>query len=214
MGDSRADSGTVWDTVYAREGDIFPDPHEDMAALAQTLHERGARDVLDLGCGSGRHLACFARAGFTVAGLDSAPTGLALAKHRLATAGLTANLRSGDIYAPLPYTNASFDAVIAVQVIHHATVERILGLAREVVRVLRPGGLVFLTVPSLRNQSKEFQEIEPGTLVPLTGREAGLPHHYFTPEELRALLPGCLATDLHIDHVSHYCLTAGKRQGA
>jgi len=32
---------------------------------------------------------------------------------------------------------------------------------------------------------EEFVEIEPGTIVPLTGSEARLPHHIFSEEELR-----------------------------
>lgn len=206
------DQRGVWDAVYTREGDIFPTPHEDMEGLAEEMKRRGARTLLDLGCGSGRHVAHLARQGFSVAGLDGAPAGLTLAERRLRASGLAADLRLGDIYAPLPYSDAQFDAVIAVQVIHHATRDRIEALAREVVRVLRPGGLLFVTVPSLRNQGRQFEEIEPGTLVPLTGREAGLPHHYFTPEELRALFPGCVPFDLHLDHIAHYCLTATKRE--
>lgn len=206
MDDQRA----VWDAVYAREGDVFPAPHEDMPGLSETLRQRGARTVLDLGCGSGRHLAFLARGGFAATGLDGAPAGLALAEKQLRVAGLAADLRLGDIYAPLPYADAHFDAVIAVQVIHHATRARIDALAREIVRVLRPGGLVYLTVPSRRDQGEHFAEIEPGTYVPLDGREAGLAHHYFTPEELRTLLPGCVARDLHLDRAAHYCLTAEK----
>ncbi len=89
---------TVWDAIYTQDGDVFPDPHEDMPRLAETLPQRGAGDLLDLGCGTGRHLAYVARCGFAVAGLDGAPAGLALAKRKLRTPGLAADLRCGDIY--------------------------------------------------------------------------------------------------------------------
>lgn len=45
----------------------------------------------------------------------------------------------------------------------------------------------------------------------LDGREAGLPHHYFTPEELHNLFKQLLAMDLLLDRDQHYCLTAVKR---
>jgi SAM-dependent methyltransferase len=157
---------TVWDAIYTRDGNVFPDPHEDMPRLAETLRQRGAGDLLDLGCGTGRHLAYFARGGFAVAGLDGAPAGLALAKRKLCAADLAADLRCGDIYPPLPYADATFDAVVSVQVTHHSTLQRIAALAREITRVLRAGGLVYLTVPQQRNQGTRFQQIEPGTTFP------------------------------------------------
>jgi len=83
-------------------------------------------------------------------------------------------------------------------------------LVNEMARILKPGGLLFVTVPQLQNQGTQFQQIEPGTSVPLDGREAGLPHHYFTPEELRDLFKPFLIMDLHLDRDHHYCLTAVK----
>jgi SAM-dependent methyltransferase len=205
-----SEQNMVWEAIYARDGDVFPDPHEDMPRLAETLQQRGARDLLDLGCGTGRHLAYFARCGFFVAGIDGAPAGLALAKRKLRAAGLAAELCCGDIYDPLPYVDATFDAVVSVQVVHHATLQRIAALTQEITRVLRAGGLVYLTVPQQRNQGTRFQQIEPSTYIPLDGREAGLPHHYFTPEELRALFPALVVVDVHLDNGQHYCLTAIK----
>lgn len=207
------DGTTVWNTIFAREGVVFQEPHEDLPGLIPLLKQRGAECALDLGCGSGRHVVYLARSGFIVDGLDGAAAGLEIAQRALAEAGLDARLRQGDIYAPLPYPDAGFDAVFAVQVIHHATLGRIRALIAEIARVLAPDGLAFVTVPSLRNQGTRFEEIEPGTLVPLDGREAGLPHHYFTPDELRAVFSASAfdVTDLHIDSGAHYCLTAYKR---
>ena len=44
----------------------------------------------------------------------------------------------------------------------------------------------------------------------LDGIETGLPHHYFTPEELRDLLKAFSLLDIHLDRHQHYCLTAVK----
>ncbi len=44
--------------------------------------------------------------------------------------------------------------------------------------------MAFVSVAA-RKDDEEFIEIEPGTIVPLTGSEAGLPHHIFSEEELR-----------------------------
>jgi hypothetical protein len=45
--------------------------------------------------------------------------------------------------------------------------------------------LAFITVSARKDEGCQFEEIEPETYVPLTGSEAGLPHHIFDEEKLR-----------------------------
>jgi len=52
--------------------------------------------------------------------------------------------------------------------------------------VLVPGGVAFVTVSGRKDPGVEAEEIEPGTFVHRTGPEAGLAHHIFRAEELRA----------------------------
>ncbi len=205
------DNSTVWNAIFEREGTVFEQLHEDMPALAEKLKQRGAHTILDLGCGTGRHTLYFSQQGLTVYGLDSAPTGLAQTHQRLQAANLNAHLLQHDIFTGLPFGNTFFDAIISIQVIHHARLAEIRFLATEMLRILKPNGLLFVTVPQLQNQGTNFQPVEPGTFIPLDGREAGLPHHYFTEEELRHLFPHCTITDLHLDRDQHYCLTAVKQ---
>ena len=199
---------TVWDGIFAREGIVFSQPHEKMAQLADVLIQRNAHTLLDLGCGTGRHTLYFAQRGFTVHGIDSAATGIATTRQRLEQAGLSAQLTQRDIFTGLPFEAAFFDAIVSIQVIHHARIAQITALAGELVRVLRPGGLLFVSVPALKNQGTQFQRIEPGTYIPLDGREAGLPHHYFTRKELRELFSELSIVDLYRDSEQHYCLHA------
>lgn len=57
----------------------------------------GAETVLDLGCGIGGDLVAFARAGLVVAGLDSDPLRVALARANLAALGLGGAVQVGDV---------------------------------------------------------------------------------------------------------------------
>jgi len=112
----------------------------------------------------------------------------------------------------LPYEDEFFDAVVSVQVIHHADIATIRAIVDEVSRVLKRGGFLFVTVPGLRNQGANFEQLEPNTYIPLDGPEKGLPHHYFTPEELREVFgPHYDIVDIHLDAWDHYCLLAVKR---
>jgi cyclopropane fatty-acyl-phospholipid synthase-like methyltransferase len=202
-----------WDTIFRESGRVFLQPQEDMPSFADLLHTRGATTLLDLGSGTGRHIIFFARHGFTVSGFDESTQGIAQTQEWLTAEELSADLRVGNMLAGLPYADGSFDAVISVQVIHHGTIAAVRQLIAEIDRVLKPGGVVFVSVTGRQDQGTEFDEIEPGTLVPRDGKEAGLPHHYFTPEELRAAFGRYDVLDMHVDRTYHHCLTAIKPGG-
>ncbi|MEM7115264.1 MAG: class I SAM-dependent methyltransferase [Chloroflexota bacterium] len=197
-----------WNQIFTEQGRVFTEPHEAMPDIVQRLQKMGASTVLDLGSGTGRHTVHLAKNGFQLFGLDSAPEGIGATQQWLATEGLTADLRLHNMTQPLPYPDNHFDAVISVQVIHHADIATIRSMVAEVSRVLRPGGFLFVTVPKLRNQGKTYKQLEPNTYVPLDGPEKGLPHHYFTPETLRKTFVGYSIDAIELDSHAHYCLSA------
>ena len=199
-----------WNDVFKEHGAFFGEPHEDMAKVVELLKRNGARTVLDLGSGSGRHVVYLARNGFSAYGFDSSPEGLEISRNWLKREGLTADLRIRSMTEPLPYEDSFFDAVISVQVIHHARIAEVREIVAEIRRILKRGGLIFITVPKVKSQAETFQEIEPDTFIPLDGLEKGLPHHYFTPDELRDLFKDFTITDIHLDSVEHYCVLALK----
>jgi cyclopropane fatty-acyl-phospholipid synthase-like methyltransferase len=119
-----------WDTIFRHKGSVFTEPHEDVPEIARLLKARAAQTILDLGGGSGRHVVFFAQHGFSVFGIDHSPAGIALTQQRLSKEGLSATLRVHDITEPLPLEDASFDAVISTQVIHHAALATIKSLSQ------------------------------------------------------------------------------------
>lgn len=101
----------------------------------------GAR-VLDVGCGGGGFLFPFAAAGYGCWGLDVTlhPELTAVARE----AGL-AVAQVGGSGESLPFPDGAFDLVLLAETVEH--VDRPRRLGREVARVLRPGGLCYLTTP-------------------------------------------------------------------
>jgi SAM-dependent methyltransferase len=146
--------------------------------------EHGYSEILDLGCGSGRHTVHLAMENFRTFGLDISTTGLGLTREWLREQGLESRIVQSDFRHPLPFRAGSFSGVFSTQVIHHARIAAVRLAIREIRRVLSSGGVAFISVAA-RRDDEEFVEIEPGTVVPLTGSEAGLPHHIFSEEELR-----------------------------
>jgi SAM-dependent methyltransferase len=109
-----------------------------LARLAERAAPRSPR-ILDLGCGPGNTIRRFSAMG-QVFGFDYSLDALAFAR----TKGIK-NVLCGDS-AALPITSGAFDCVIALDVLEH--VEDDARLLREIVRVLRPDGLFFFTVPA------------------------------------------------------------------
>lgn len=103
------------------------------------------KDVLDVGSGTGELAVLFHSMGHRVRGIDLAPGMLAVAQEKMRRLRLPIAIERGDAEAP-PFPDESFDVVHARHVVqllpdpHRAL--------REWLRILRPGGLVFLTASS------------------------------------------------------------------
>ncbi len=199
-----------WNKIFKERGKFFTRPQEDIPRVAKTFREHNVKRVLDLGCGSGRHIIYLAKHGFEVYGIDVAPEGVRLAKEWLTKSKLQADLKTGSVYEKLPYEDNFFDAVISIQVIHHARITIIREAISEIERVLRPNGLVFITVAKSATKKEgqwESKKIEPRTIIPLEGKERGLTHYYFTKLLLRKEFKNFKIYDIWVDsNKRHYCL--------
>jgi SAM-dependent methyltransferase len=101
--------------------------------------------VLDVGVGTARIPIeiCRRRAGFEFTGIDCGPTILRRARQEIDLAGLTGAIRVREADAcALPHADGSFDAVISNSLVHHLPRRR--DVLSEMIRVLRPGGLLFV----------------------------------------------------------------------
>lgn len=100
----------------------------------------GCPDVLDVGAGTGNLSLKFLAAGCRVCAADVSPRSL---ERLVAKAGPGASLSTSVIRDErLPLEDASFDIVGTYSVLHH--VPDYLMTVREMARVLRPGGLLYI----------------------------------------------------------------------
>jgi SAM-dependent methyltransferase len=134
------------------------------------------RDVLDAGCGAGVEVVRFARAGARVAGIDIAPSAIALTARNLAHQSLEARLAVADGEA-LPFADASFDLVYAHGVVQYTSGDR--GLVAEAHRVLRPGGLAIFQVYNRRSWLNALSKV---MRVPLEHEDAPILRRYSIAE--------------------------------
>ena len=200
-----------WENLFKQKGKIFLEPDEGVVALIPLLKERNTEKILDFGSGSGRHIIYLTNKGFKMSGFDSSESGNILTKGWLKHENLQADITLGDMRKKLPYSNNYFDGIISIRVMHHSEKKYISQLIHEFERLLKKGGVLFITVPSLMNQGEKYKKLEERTYVPLDGEEKGLPHHFFTKSELRESFSNFDILDIHIDSIHHYCLTGVKK---
>ena len=183
-------------------GELFADPvmqgrepEPELMALIPMMQTAGCRRVLDAGCGVGRHLLPLLQAGFPVWGVDCDAQVLRLLKDRLANAeGAVAGpyLAQADLNR-LPFASGAFDLVVSIKVINHGYAATFRDYCRELDRVLKPGGRLFIMVSpwefAAQVRLPQTRELEPGTLVDIATPDGTLVHHFPTPEELREQFP-------------------------
>jgi SAM-dependent methyltransferase len=116
--------------------------------LAARLRERGlspGAHVLEVGCGAGGIPIALRREGFRAAGVEIAADQIELARRRAEDEGVFPALVRGSAFE-LPVRSASVDAVVLENVLEHFTDWP--AAVREAARVLRPDGLVTVTLPN------------------------------------------------------------------
>jgi SAM-dependent methyltransferase len=107
------------------------------------LGELWGKAALDFGCGHGMAAIVMARAGAEVTAFDLSPGYLREARARAAANGVPIRFLLAD-GEKLPFPDASFDRIWGNAVLHHLDVE---AGAREIRRVLRPGGWAVFCEP-------------------------------------------------------------------
>lgn len=109
------------------------------------------RRVLDVGSGRGEFLE---RDPENFVGVDVDPSLVACCKEKKLSAFCMSALE-------LDFPDESFDAVHAAQLIEHFDSSNAARFVREAARVVRDGGVVFLTTPGVKNVWNTFSHVRP-----------------------------------------------------
>lgn len=217
-----------WDKIFKRRGKFFFKINKELSKIVKIFKENKVKKILDLGCGTGRHTLYLSKQGFEVCGIDIADTGIRIAKKWLKDNNLKAEFKVNNIYKKLPYFDNAFDAVISTNTIHHAKIENIRKVIKEIERVLKPGGLIFINCRkrafqkswlktgvseiNWEKQSTPFKVIASRTYMPLTGQEKGLAHYLFNKSLLKKEFKNFKNIKIWVEkNKRHYCLFGKKK---
>jgi len=136
-----------WSTLVARREDEESGEAPQFARLRDLLAPAGVSGpLLNVGCGTGGFDVVAASAGVPVVGVDAdaGAIGICALKRRKLGAGSGAFVRS--LAEALPFRDGAFGVVYCFSAIEH--VESVARTVSEMVRVTRPGGVIYLHTPN------------------------------------------------------------------
>jgi SAM-dependent methyltransferase len=145
------DAGRLFRRGDTELEDVFKGSVDRFCDIAVAL--RDAHRVLDVGAGHGLLLSFLRELGHECHALDVRDQ--PAAHPDIYDKGMTFHLCNVEV-DPIPYPDASFDAVVCCQVLEHFSHSHLPAM-KEIYRVLRPGGIVEVDVPnavSFRNRSR------------------------------------------------------------
>lgn len=206
-----------WDSIYQnyqKGGDAW-------ATLSEGIDQRFVellknysftkKKVLDIGCGTGKYLSFLEKRGFVTDGIDSSPTAIEMTKEILSK---SATIQLADMYS-FAYPENTYDLVISISTLHHGRKTQIKNTIAQIYSSLVPEGKILITLPMLDTKStgesfKNHSELEPGTFIPNSGPEEGIPHSFFSEDEVRDLFSSFRNLSLESDEIGRWFITGTK----
>lgn len=182
-----------WEKIYQK----YKSYGASLDYLPETVNlfkQRRVERILDLGCGSGKHAIYLSENGYDVYGFDISQMAIETAREITKNKNLPIDFRTGSMYEKFPYKNDYFDAIVNIRVINHGKIQQIRKTIREIERVLKPGGLIFIGVQRIISRQKtevrffnsiKVKMLDENTYYPLEGREKGIIHYIFNKKLIK-----------------------------
>jgi SAM-dependent methyltransferase len=148
--DARSRQREHWAATFANNPDMYgSSPSESARGAGDAFRGDSVRRILELGSGQGRDTLFLAQQGFEIVALDYVDAALDDIASKASEAGVAPRVTTAqhDVRDRLPFPDESFDASYSHMLFCMAlTTSELEGLAAELRRVLRPGGIVVYTV--------------------------------------------------------------------
>lgn len=171
----------------SKKGKIFEKVfHRERVRMWLRVTDYRNKKILDVGCNTGIVLIPLAKRNYDVIGIDNNPRDVDKTKKNLRGENLSMNIVKLADARELPFKDESFDIVLLSDILEHTSDPR--RVAKESLRVLKKGGLVFATVPYHLNPVVRY----PWLRKMLSGRKNidEYPDVPFTFDKLKSYFPG------------------------
>lgn len=175
----------TWNRFLKYHGMIAPS-----AKLIQHLFGHIPRHgvILDLGCGEGRNSLYLSQVGYSIIGIDLSFKATRVMKNNFFEEELKGLILGGDARA-LPLASESLDGILAHHLFDHLNSQSFKTAVDEAFRVLKPGGVMLLTMDCFMEMAGDNNAIttDDGSIVFVKGNRKGLLVRPYREDELTEL---------------------------
>lgn len=177
-----------WDKIYKEQGEVQSDVLPTVKIAVDIFKRNKCKNIMDLGCGTGRHSIYLAQSGFKVYATDISEHGLKITQSKAKKLNLdNIEFKQHDM-RDIPFEDNLLDGILCVWTTGHGTLEDAYKNVNEIYRILKPNGIVVIDYVSIEDENYgKGTEIDKDTFINNVEGEENIPHHYSTVEELRKL---------------------------
>lgn len=181
-------SNGSWENIYKKQGEVQYGILNTVVEAVELFKHLEFREILDLGCGTGRNTFYLVVNGFTVTACDISQTGITIAKENAIKLGFSEIIFDIENMFDLKYRDNSFDAVLCVWTQGHGLRSEIQKSIRDVYRILRPNGITVMDFVTDEDPTYGVGlKIASNTFIGGRPGEEDIPHYYTNESDLKDL---------------------------
>lgn len=187
-------SREFWEACWQRGADTDYTPHihsyyKKQDPIIDLFRRYRIHHVCDAACGYGAYSLLLASNGFLVEGFDIAPTSVDVTKAMLEKYGIDASLFKTASVLETGY-DETFDAVTAISVLDHMCVSDAQNALEELLRIVKPGGIVVISFDPLDEEDLEesHETTDDGSILYTGGHHHSMVFHCYSEPELKTWL--------------------------
>ncbi|EAK7319644.1 class I SAM-dependent methyltransferase [Campylobacter jejuni] len=198
-----------WHEMHSQKRHQPRYPSSDLVAFVLKNFKTNDQ-ILDLGCGAGRHVKFLAENGFKAFGVDYSENGIKAAQELLKTYNLQADLKVSSV-DDIPYEDESFDGLLCYGVLYYNSKEVIEKAAKEIYRVLKKDGVAYTVVRSIKDYrylnnekiSKYEVFVNENDISKSAFKENGMKMYFFDKDEVKRVFSNFRQIEINSIKISY-----------
>ena len=186
------DDTSYWNKNYSKKNFYLEWPDELVVRFQKKfMKKKSNSNILDLGCGSGRHCELFAKSNYDIFGCDVSSKSISITKNRLNFFNIDSSHFIKSFSHDLPYKSNSFNYVLAWHSIYYNTFENMILSIKEISRILKKNGLAFITIMASSDSRLKNSKLISKNTFSATNKikdHSGMTFSYLTKSQAKKLL--------------------------
>ena len=180
-----------WNILFTDKNLIINEPNNNLVNFfIEHEKENSVKNIIDLGCGTGRHSLYFAEKNYPVHSVDSSENALDILKQNLKPSYKIKLSRLNLI--DLSDIKEKYDLAVCINVLSHGKFNELEKMFYEIEKIIENNGYLFLIITPVEffkyvTTSKTI-EVEKNSYLYINAPDGEIIHHFYTNDELTYLL--------------------------